>query len=206
MEPLGSFARGLVVGFAIAAAIGPIGLLCIRRTMRDGFAVGLASGLGAATADGLYATVAALGLTAVADALVAGRRPLGAAGGAFLVLLAIRAFRYRRDRSAVDAARRHLLGAYGTTLALTIANPATILSFAAAFVGLGLIGHPGPAAATLAAGVWCGSAAWWTVLATGIAALRPRVGPTALRRLEVASSLLIGALGALAIVASLAAP
>ena len=89
VEPLWAYARGLAIGFAIAAAIGPIGLLCIRRTLVEGAAVGVASGLGAAPADGFYASVAAFGLTAIADWLVAARRPLGVVGGCFLVALAI---------------------------------------------------------------------------------------------------------------------
>jgi len=204
LELLESFARGLAIGFAIAAAIGPIGLLCIRRTLVEGVPVGVASGLGAATADGFYASVAAFGLTALSDLLVTGRRPLGIVGGAFLAILAIRQFR-SHPVAAADAPPRSLVGGWATTAGLTLANPATILSFAAAFVGLGLAGHDTATAAALVAGVAAGSSAWWLLLAALVAAFRPRLGPSALSRLAAGSSVLIGLLGATAIVASVAA-
>ncbi len=204
MEPVWALLRGLVIGLAIAAAIGPIGLLCIRRTLVDGAAVGVASGLGAATADGLYASVAAFGVTALADLLIGVRRPLGVVGGAFLVGLAIHALRSPPQATA-DRPPRTLLSAYATTVGLTIANPATILSFAAAFVGLGLAGHDTATAAALVLGVFTGSASWWVILAVVVAAFRGRLGPTALRRLAAGSSVLIGLLGVVAIGASLIA-
>jgi threonine/homoserine/homoserine lactone efflux protein len=97
-----------------------------------------------------------------------------------------------------------LLSAYATIVGLTIANPATILSFAAAFVGLGLTGHDAPVAASLVLGVFSGSAAWWLVLAAGVNAFRDRLGPGAIRRLAAGSSVLIGLLGLAVIGASVA--
>ena len=204
MDLIGSLGRGLVIGFVIAAAIGPIGLLCIRRTLVEGAAVGAVSGLGAATADAFYASVAAFGLTAVSDAMVGARRPLGVVGGCFLLALAVHALVVRSE-AAPDRPPRSLLSAYATTAGLTIANPATILSFAAAFIGLGLAGHDATTAGMLVAGVFSGSATWWVLLAVTVSALRPRLGPAALRRLAAGSSVLIGLLGLVAIGASLAA-
>ena len=204
MEFLGPYARGLAIGFAIAAAIGPIGLLCIRRTLVEGAAVGAVSGLGAATADAFYASLAAFGLSAVADLLVEARRPLGIVGGCFLVGLAIHSL-WTRPTAAADRPPRTLLSAYATTVGLTIANPATILAFAAAFVGLGLAGHDTAIAAVLVAGVFSGSATWWVILALGVATFRDRLGPNAQARLAAGSSILIGLLGLAAVGASLAA-
>ena len=204
MDLIGALGRGFVIGFAIAAALGPIGLLCIRRTLVEGAAIGVVSGLGAATADGVYASIAAFGLTAVADFMVGERRPLGVVGGCFLVALAIQSLRARAV-AAPDRPPRTLLAAYATTVGLTIANPATILSFAAAFVGLGLAGHEAPIAASLVVGVFSGSATWWVILAMAVSAFRPRLGPGALSRLAAGSSLLIGLLGLVAIGASLTA-
>jgi threonine/homoserine/homoserine lactone efflux protein len=204
VEFFGPFARGLAIGFAIAAAIGPIGLLCIRRTLVQGAAVGAASGLGAATADAFYASLAAFGLSAVADLLVEARRPLGIVGGCFLVGLAIHSL-WTRPTAAADRPPRTLLSAYATTVGLTIANPATILAFAAAFVGLGLAGHDTAIAAVLVAGVFSGSATWWVILALGVATFRDRLGPNAQARLAAGSSILIGLLGLAAVGASLAA-
>lgn len=196
--------RGVAIGFAIAAAIGPIGLLCIRRTLAEGRAVGAASGFGAATADGFYASIAAFGLTAVADFLVEARRPLGIVGGCFLVALAIHSL-FLRPAAATDRPPRTLLSAYASTAGLTLANPATILSFAAAFVGLGLAGHDVLSAAALVLGVILGSATWWLALAVVVSSYRARIGPETIRRLAAASSMLIGLLGVAAVVASLAA-
>ena len=203
LDLLATYARGFVIGFAIAAAIGPIGLLCIRRTLVEGARVGVASGLGAATADGIYASIAAFGLTAASDLLVGERRPLGIVGGCFLVALAVHSL-LSHSEAAADRPPRTLLSAYATTVGLTIANPATILSFAAAFVGLGLAGHDAPVAAALVLGVFSGSAAWWLVLAAGVNAFRDRLGPGAIRRLAAGSSALIGLLGLAVIGASVA--
>lgn len=204
MDLIGSLGRGLVIGFVIAAAIGPIGLLCIRRTLVEGAAVGAVSGLGAATADAFYASVAAFGLTAVSDAMVGARRPLGVVGGCFLLALAVHALVVRSE-AAPDRPPRSLLSAYATTAGLTIANPATILSFAAAFIGLGLAGHDAATAGALVAGVFSGSATWWVLLAVTVSAFRGKLGAEALRRLAAGSSVLIGLLGIVAIGASLAA-
>lgn len=200
----GEFLRGTAIGFVIAAAIGPIGLLCIRRSLVEGVSVGLVSGLGAATADAFYASIAAFGLTALSDLLVASRRPLGIVGGGFLVVLAVRQFR-SHSAPAADRPPRSLVAAYATTAGLTLANPATILSFAAAFLGLGLAGHDAATAAALVVGVASGSSAWWLLLAGLVAAFRPRLGPVALSRLAAGSSVLIGVLGLVAVGASLAA-
>jgi threonine/homoserine/homoserine lactone efflux protein len=204
LDLFATYARGLVIGFAIAAAIGPIGLLCIRRTLVEGARVGVASGLGAATADGIDASIAAFGLTAASDLLVGERRPLGIVGGLFLVALAVHAL-MSRSEAAIERPPRTLLSAYATTVGLTIANPATILSFAAAFVGLGLTGHDGPTATALVIGIVSGSASWWLVLAAGVSAFRDRLGPNAIRRLAAGSNVLIGLLGLAVVGASLAA-
>ena len=169
-------ARGLVLGFTIAAAVGPISLLCIRRTLAEGRVVGLASGLGVATADATYGAIAAFGLTAITDLLVDWRRALGIVGGLFLLWLAWRTFRAEPGEAATTTPRRGgLLGAYLSTLGLTLTNPMTILSFGALFVGLGIDGGDAAGAASLTIGVFLGSAAWWVVLVTAVGALRSRL-------------------------------
>ena len=198
--------RGFVLGFTIAAAVGPISLLCIRRTLAEGRLVGLVSGLGVATADATYAAIAAFGLTAVTDLLVDGRRVLGIVGGAFLLWLAWRTFRaVPVEAVAPDAsARRGLPGAYLSTLGLTLTNPMTILSFGALFVGLGITGGNATGAAMLTVGVFLGSAAWWVVLVATVGALRSRVTPGGLRRVNMASGLLIGAFAIVALASAAA--
>ena len=204
MEPT-LFLRGLVLGFTIAAAVGPISLLCIRRTLAEGRLVGLVSGMGVATADATYGAIAAFGLTALTDLLVDWRRALGIVGGAFLLWLAWRTFRSvpREAAGTVDGSARGLPGAYLSTLALTLTNPMTILSFAALFVGLGVTGGTAAGATLLTLGVFAGSAAWWAVLVAAVGALRSRLTATGLRRVNVVSGIAIGAFAIVAIASAL---
>jgi threonine/homoserine/homoserine lactone efflux protein len=132
-------ARGFILGFSIAATFGPIGLLCLRRTLAAGFLIGFLSGLGAASADAAYASLAAFGVSALTALLVDHRLWLRLVGGAFLVYLGVRTLRTppsRREAAASSA--RGLVSAYLSTLALTLNNPMTILSFVGIFAGLGL--------------------------------------------------------------------
>jgi len=193
--------RGLVLGFTIAAAVGPISLLVIRRTLADGRVVGLVSGLGVATADATYGAIAAFGLTALSNVLVEWRRALAIVGGAFLLWLAWRTLRAVPGDAVAEpnGLGRGLPAAYLSTLGLTLANPMTILSFAALFVGLGVrVGTTG-GAAVLTIGVFGGSAAWWVVLTEVVGALRARITPRWLRRINVVSGLLIGAFALVAL-------
>jgi threonine/homoserine/homoserine lactone efflux protein len=174
MDPI-LFARGLVLGFTIAAAVGPISLLTIRRTLAHGRIYGLASGLGVALADATYGGIAAFGLTAVTSILVDGRLVLGVIGGLFLLVLAWRTMTSRPDDVAVAEDRPGLVGAFLSIFGLTMTNPMTIISFAAIFAGLGIVGRGGADAALLTLGVFCGSASWWVLLTAVVAALRTRV-------------------------------
>ena len=192
------FGRGLVLGFTIAAAVGPIGLLCIRRTLTDGPTVGFVSGLGAATADAFYGGVAAFGLTAISDVLIGERSILGVAGGVLLAVLAVRTFRSRPITAATSTAGPGLIAAYGSTLALTVTNPMTIVSFASLFAALG-VGIGGSAPLLLVAGVFAGSAAWWAILAAVVARLRSRVTLRGLRWVNAASGSLLFAFAIVAL-------
>jgi threonine/homoserine/homoserine lactone efflux protein len=193
--------RGFILGFTIAAAVGPISLLVIRRTLAEGRVVGLASGMGVATADATYGAIAAFGLTVVTDLLVDWRRALGIVGGAFLLWLAWRTARTQPGEAATVAngGRRGLPAAYLTLLGLTLTNPMTILSFAALFVGLGVTGDDLAGATLLTLGVFAGSSAWWVVLTSVVGALHSRVTTTWMRRVNVASGVLIGGFAIVAI-------
>lgn len=212
MEPE-LYLRGLAIGLAVAFALGPVGLLVIRRTIEHGWAHGMTSGLGVATADGLYAGVAAFGLTALTSVLVGLDRVLGLAGGAVLVAMAVRGLRAALASAPASAAtdpearasRATALTAYGSMVGLTLTNPATILSFTALFASLGA-GTGGAAGATLVtAGVACGSAAWWLLLTSLVAGLRARMTQSVVRGLNIAASCIIGTFGVVAVAASLAA-
>ena len=202
---VGLLLRGLLIGFSIAAPVGPIGVLVIRRTLAEGRAAGLATGMGAATADAIYGCVAGFGLTAVSGLLLDNQLWVRLLGGLFLCYLGVRAFLAAPAERAADVASASLLGAYIATLGLTLTNPATILSFVAIMAGLGLgvAGAGYGAAALLVLGVFAGSALWWLMLSGGVSLLRLRLAPGALRWINRASGLILLGFGALAL-ASLA--
>jgi threonine/homoserine/homoserine lactone efflux protein len=193
--------RGLVIGFSIAAPVGPIGVLCIRRTLTEGRASGLVSGLGAATADAVYGSIAGFGLTLISGFLVAQQTWLRLIGGAFLCYLGIRTLLAAPAEGAAPVKENGLVGAYASTLFLTLTNPLTILSFAAIFAGLGLASTSGNyvSAAILVLGVFIGSAAWWLLLSGGVSLLRSRFGARAMRWVNRISGGIITIFGVLAL-------
>ena len=176
------FFRGLIIGFSIAAPVGPIGILCIRRTLAEGRLAGFLSGMGAASADMFYGAVAAFGLTAVQDLLISQSIWLRIVGGVFLLYLGVKTFISKPSNEAVKSKRRGLFGAYLTSFFLTIANPITILSFLAIFAGLRLGETNGNylSASMMVLGVFLGSATWWLTLSTGVSLLRKKFTPALL--------------------------
>ncbi|HEX5240187.1 MAG TPA: LysE family transporter [Candidatus Limnocylindrales bacterium] len=202
-ETLGLAIRGVVVGFTIAAAVGPISLLTIRRTITHGRGYGLASGLGVATADATYAGIAAFGLTAISNLLVSGRVPLAFIGGGIIVLIGLRTMTQRPSSvTASTDERPGLAAAYASIYALTMTNPLTILAFAAVFTGLGFaIGATTYAdAGGLTLGVLVGSSAWWVVLTGVVAWLRGRISTAALAWVNRVSGTALVVFGLVAIV------
>lgn len=175
------FIRGVALGFAIAAPVGPIGLLCIRRTLTHGRMAGLLSGLGAASADAFYGSLAAFGLTAALGWLSGWQPWLRLVGGAFILWLGVQAlFAAPAEGTRNEDGRVRLARAYASTLLLTLSNPMTILSFLAAFAGLGFAPQAGAAPSEgvlLVLGVFCGSSAWWLLLSSGVHLLRGRLRP-----------------------------
>lgn len=189
--------KGIGVGVAVAAPVGPIGLLCIKRTLADGRATGIASGLGAATADAVYGFMVAVGLAAT-GLLVSYAGPMRLFGGAliaFLGALSIRAFLDHSDEgpklgSATET--RGIMSAFMTTFALTIANPMTILAFVALIAGLGTsaASHPG-APYILVLGVFTGSALWWFLLVSIASTARSKITRRATQWLDLLSGLVL---------------
>lgn len=188
------FAKGLVFGFLLAATVGPMWVLCFRRTLQFGAAAGLASGMGVAVADGLYGAVAAFGLTAISGFLLKQGYWLGLVGGVFLIYLGLKSLLARPQVIQLNADEIHgnLFRDFLSTLGLTLANPPTILAFAAIFAGLGLASNTDYAAASLIVlAVFIGSASWWITLALGAHWLRGRIGPGLVRTLNVVSGITI---------------
>ena len=192
--------KGIMIGFAIAAPVGPIGLLCIQRTLTRGRWSGVLSGLGAASADALYGCIAGFGLAALAGLLLAWQTELQIGGGLFLLYLGGQTWRMPPAITPAQAqpTRVGLLGDYLSTLALTLTNPVTILAFLAIFAGLGLAAEQRDfiAAAWLVSGVFLGSLLWWLFLAGAVGLVRGRLTPTRLRWVNRASGVLIAGFGA----------
>ena len=202
---MSTFLSGMIIGFSIAAPVGPIGVLCIRRTLADGRLHGLASGLGAASADAIYGSIAGFGLTAISGFLVAQGDWLRLIGGAFLVYLGARTFLTQPAERPAGAAGRGLASAYASTFALTLTNPVTILSFAAIFAGLGLAEREADygAAVALVAGVFTGSAAWWLLLSGGVSLFRRAFTPSRMRWINRLSGAVLTGFGVLALAGGL---
>jgi len=194
------FVTGLILGFSIAAPVGPIGVLCIRRSLTEGRWMGLATGLGAATADAAYGCIAGFGLTSVSDFLGGQKFWLGLFGGVFLCYLGVRTFLSRPSEKAAEARGGSLISAFLSTLLLTLANPMTILSFVAVFARFGLSATPDfLAASSLVLGVFVGSASWWLLLSNGVGLFRSRISSSWMLAVNRLSGVIIFAFGLFAL-------
>ncbi|KOF16818.1 lysine transporter LysE [Ensifer adhaerens] len=194
------FGKGLLLGLAIAAPLGPIGALCISRTLERGFWAGVAGGLGTALADASYALLAAAGFAAFATLLATISTPLSLLGGAFMIWLGWRGLRPSPIATAAKVGAGDLIRTTAATFLLTIANPLTILSFAAFFAVLGLAKAGGLAnAAIVVAGVFLGSLAWWMLLSGGVALAHTRLPDSFVNWVSRLSGLVLIAFGVIAI-------
>jgi len=172
------FAKGFGIGIAIAAPVGPVGVLCVQRTLSSGRLLGFASGLGAAVADAIYGSVAAFGLSLISHFLLSHQFTLRLIGGCFLLFLGARTLLSHPARKAAMAGNSAgLLRAFGSTFILTLTNPITIMAFVGLFAGLGLAHADGrwSPGLSLVGGVFAGSAFWWLVLALGAGRFRAQL-------------------------------
>jgi len=193
--------RGLAMGFSMAAPVGPIGVLCIRRTLTQGRLAGFVSGCGAATADAFYGLVAVFGLTAFSNLLVNHKHYLQVVGGLFLCYLGLKTFfskstpkAYASVSQSLSTAERSqsLMLAYTSTLALTLTNPATILSFATIFAAFGITQGDYLQSSTFVFGVFSGSLLWWLMLVSGMAYLSERLTAQRLAKINNFSGKVFG--------------
>jgi threonine/homoserine/homoserine lactone efflux protein len=198
---IGFLLRGLIIGFSIAAPVGPIGVLCIRRTLTEGRASGLASGLGAATADAIYGCIAGFGLAFISNFLVSQQIWLHLIGGVFLCYLGLKTLLAKPADQAALAKGSGLAGAYAWTFFLTLTNPMTIISFAAIFAGLGLAStsRDYTTAGALVLGVFTGSALWWLILSSGVGVFRKKFGQHGLQWVNRISGAIITGFGLFAL-------
>jgi len=175
MEPI-FFLKGLIIGFAMAVPIGPLGVLCIRKTLVEGHSRGLIIGLGAATADALFASIAAFGLTFVSDVIASQQFWLRLVGGGLLLFLGIRTLRAKHKDAIVPFDNKGLLGSYVSAFFLALTNPVTIFAFIAVFAAFGLgeklvFGS----ALILVLGVFAGSCLWFLALGYGATFFRKKL-------------------------------
>ncbi len=185
------------LGLAIAAPVGPMCLLCMRRTLTLGWRQGLATGLGIATGDGIYAAVAALGLAGISSFLLAFERPLHIAAGLFLVWLGVATLRARTEARPAEGGRRASWpAAFAGAVLLTLTNPPTIILFAAIFTALApASGFDGAIAAATVGGVFAGSLLWWCGIVGGVTLFRRALGPRSRRWIDRTAGLALAAFG-----------
>lgn len=199
--------RGIALGISIAAPVGPIGVLCIRRTLSDGRVLGFVSGLGAASADALYGCMAAFGLTFLSAFLLSHLFWLRLVGGLFLCYLGLRTIITRPSTPAITPGRKlsraGLSRAYTTTFVLTLTNPMTVLAFVAIFAGLGVGTGGCPEAGLLVLGVFLGSALWWLLLSGGVSLMRRHLSPVGLGWINRISGLIVLGFGLLVLIGNL---
>lgn len=193
--------KGMILGFSIAAPVGPIGVLCIRKTLQFGRFSGLFSGLGAAFADSIYAFIAAFGLTVISNFLLAGQFWFSLVGGCFLLYLGYKTCIAKPISDSNNISHTTLLNDFISTFFLTITNPMTILSFLAVFTGLGLSNINGDyvQASGLVLGVFLGSAAWWLILSEGVTLFRKKVSQKVMIWINRIAGLIIFGFGLVAL-------
>lgn len=196
------FLKGLILGFSIAAPVGPIGILCIQKTLRFGRLSGFFSGLGAASADTVYGFIAAFGLTLISQFLLAQQFWLRMIGGAFLIYLGMKTFTAKTTESSVKITHKTLLNDFISTFFLTMANPMTILSYIAIFAGMGLcnIAKSHLEATMLVIGVFFGSALWWFILSEGVTLFRKKVNQKVMKGINRVAGIIIFGFGITALI------
>lgn len=193
-ESLSLFIRAFIIGISIAAPVGPIGVLCIRRTLANGKLAGFLSGMGAASADMVYGAIAAFGISAITTVLIDNAFWLRLFGGGFLLYLGVKTFLEKPAQQAAQARQGGLFSMYLSTFLLTITNPMTIISFAAIFAST-MIGQEVGSPLVMVAGVFAGSAAWWMTLSLGVGMFRERLTPKHMAWINRPSGAIIIAFG-----------
>lgn len=202
--------QGILIGVTIAAPVGPIGILCIRRTLAEGRLAGFSSGFGAATADALYGAIAAFGLTFISVFLINQSLWLRLGGGSFLIYLGIKTFlSVPSKETGLNPSSSNgdsLLSYYGSTLFLTLTNPITIISFAAIFAGFGIVNNQSNdnlAASSMVLGIFLGSSIWWLSLSVLTGFFRRMVNHNTMIWINRVSGTIIVSFGLLALISIL---
>jgi len=194
------FLKGIVIGFAMAIPIGPVGIICVRKTLTEGRLRGLIIGLGAATADLFYGSVAAFGLTVISDTLDSQRIWIRLVGGTFLLLLGIKMYKAHPSNPNHLPIKRGIIRSYFSTILLTLTNPLTIFAFLAVFAALGIgKGLSYFSASVLVTGVFMGSGLWFLLLSSGVILFRKKLDLAGMRWVNKIAGILIIISGLIAI-------
>lgn len=195
--------RGLIIGLSIAAPVGPMAVLVIRRTLTEGRLAGFVTGLGIAAGDTFYGALGGFGLTFITSFLISGQFWLRLIGGAFLIYLGVKTLLSRPAEKAAEGAGkvRSLPAYFVSSILLTLTNPTTIISFAAIMAGLGIGSSSGDylSATILVTGVGLGSTAWWVILTGLISLFKNRINAAGMSWINRLSGLIIIAFGLLAL-------
>jgi len=195
------FLKGIFIGFAMAVPIGPIGIMCVRKTLTEGRLRGLIIGLGAATADLLYGCVAAFGLTYISNVISTERIWIRLIGGTLLLFLGVRTYRARPADPKLHAHSSGMLGSYFYIVFLTLTNPLTIFAFIAVFAALGLANEVNIfSGLSLVLGVFIGSGLWFLLLSSGVTLFRKKLDILGLQWVNRIAGILIILSGVIAIV------
>ncbi|WP_370568657.1 LysE family translocator [Fictibacillus sp. 26RED30] len=197
------YLKGLIMGISIAAPVGPIGVLCMQRTLTQGRVVGIVSGLGAACADVIYGLIAGLGLTMVSQFIMSHKLWIQLIGGVFLLYLGLKILTSKaRPMDGTPQKSSSLTSAFFTTFLQTLTNPMTILSFAAIFAGLGIVNtHTSTISSiTLIVGLFCGSTAWWLFLTFIVSMMSKRMNQQHMVMINVISGIIIGLFGVFSLI------
>ena len=193
--------KGLLIGFSIAAPVGPIGVLTIKRTLTEGRISGFVTGMGAAFADTIYGIIAGFGLTAISSFLLTQEFWIKLIGGLFLLYLGIKSFLTKPVSKAANVDSQGLLNNFISTFFLTITNPTTILSFLSIFAGLGFgtTKTDYSSSMTLVLGIFIGSALWWLILSSLVGFYQSKITPDRLIWINKLSGLIIISFGLFAL-------
>lgn len=195
------FVNGAIIGFLLAAPVGPVGVLCAQRSLTHGRIAGLISGLGAATADTFFGLVAAFGLSVISDFIMEHQDWVRCVGGAALIGLSIKLVVSAPARAAQSNGTTDHLGNFFSTFALTITNPITIMSFAFVFASFGVMSAVVTAidAWILVGGVFAGSITWWLIITLGVGLFRGILSDRGMRWISRISAVIIFAFGVIAL-------
>ncbi len=191
------FIKGLLIGIFMCAPVGPVGLLSVKRTLTQGRAAGMASVLGAATADLLYCSLAGFGITLISNFLEETHEWLELAGGLILILLGIKIFFSKPAAPTTNNGATNLLSDFTSTFLLMLANPFPLVLFTATFTALGVPGWKGDfvSSGILVAGVFVGSALWSPVLVGAATLFQPQLNSSQLKLVNQVAGAIMATLG-----------